>query len=108
MYEETFNDSFSNGSREELSRQMYCKNCFSYRAFYVTIADVDTGSLKSLHTLFDRYLDHVQVNFEQIVWFELFKIFLNFFFDKKMVNHFWQSIDTILEDVSVTETIIWG
>ena len=24
-----------------------------------------------------------------------------------MVNHFWRSVDAILEDVSVTETIIW-
>ena len=24
-----------------------------------------------------------------------------------MVNHFWQSVDTILEEVSVTETIVW-
>ena len=24
-----------------------------------------------------------------------------------MVNHFWQSVDAILEDVSVTEIIIW-
>ena len=28
-------------------------------------------------------------------------------FDKKMVNHFWQSVDAILEDVSVSETIVW-
>ena len=27
-------------------------------------------------------------------------------FDKKMVNHFWQSVDAILGDVSVTETIM--
>ena len=44
------------------------------------------------------------VKFEQtrMVWtiqnFELF--------DKKLVNHFGQSVDAILEDVSVTETII--
>ena len=25
-------------------------------------------------------------------------------FDKKIVNHFWQSVDAILEDISVTET----
>ena len=24
----------------------------------------------------------------------------------KMVNHFWQNVDAILEDVSVTETIV--
>ena len=28
-------------------------------------------------------------------------------FVKKMVNHFWQSVDAILEDVSVIETIVW-
>ena len=33
-------------------------------AFYVTIADADIGSLKSLHTLFDKYLDHMLVKFE--------------------------------------------
>ena len=38
---------------------------FSDRAFYVTIADVDIGSLKTLHTLFDKYLDHMLVKFEQ-------------------------------------------
>ena len=43
---------------------------FSDRAFYVPIANADIGSLKSLHTLFDRYLDHVLVKFEQnrIFW----------------------------------------
>ena len=29
------------------------------------------------------------------------------FLDKKMVYYFWQSVDVILEDVSVTETIVW-
>ena len=33
--------------------------------FYVTIADVDIGSQKSLYTLFDKYLDHMLVKFEQ-------------------------------------------
>ena len=27
--------------------------------------------------------------------------------DTNIVNHFWQSVDAILEDVSVTETIVW-
>ena len=30
-----------------------------------------------------------------------------FAFWQKMDNNFWQSVDAILEDVSVTETIIW-
>ena len=32
--------------------------------FYVTIADADIGSLKSLHTLFDMYLGYMLVKFE--------------------------------------------
>ena len=43
---------------------MYCKNWFSDRIFHVTIADADIGSLKSLHTLVDKYLDHMLVKFE--------------------------------------------
>ena len=26
---------------------------------------------------------------------------------KKRVNHFWQSVDAILEEVSMTDTIVW-
>ena len=42
------------------------------------ITDADIKSLKSLHTLFDKYLDHMLVKFEQnrmvqtIQYFELF------------------------------------
>ena len=28
-------------------------------------------------------------------------------FDKKWLTKFWQSVDAIVEDVFVTETIIW-
>ena len=48
-----------------VARKSYCKNEFSDRAFYVIIADADIGSLKSLHKLFDKYLDHMLVKFEQ-------------------------------------------
>ena len=39
-----------NGNKEEL-QQIYCKKGFSDRVFYITITDVNIGSLKSLHTL---------------------------------------------------------
>ena len=29
-------------------------------------------------------------------------------FGQKMVNHFWKSVDAILKDVSVTETMVWS
>ena len=35
------------------------------RVFYFTIADTDIASLKCLHTLFDKCLNHMLVNFEQ-------------------------------------------
>ena len=38
---------------------------FSGRAFYVTITDANIRNLKSLHTLFAKYLDHMLVEFEQ-------------------------------------------
>ena len=41
------------------------KNWFSDQAFYATIADADIGNLKSLHTLFDKYLNHMLVKFKQ-------------------------------------------
>ena len=50
---------------QQWQQQIYCKNWFSDWLFYVTIADADIGSLKSMHTLFDKYLDHMLVEFEQ-------------------------------------------
>ena len=42
-------------------------------------------------------------NLNKIVWSGLLKIWA---FWQKMVDHFWQSVDAILEDVSVTETVV--
>ena len=50
------------------------KKIFSDRVFYVTIANADIGSLKPLHSLFDKYLDHMLVKLNKIVWSELYKI----------------------------------
>ena len=38
---------------------------FSDLVLYVIITDADNKSLKSLHKLFDKYLDHILVKFEQ-------------------------------------------
>ena len=67
MYGDTleFHASISNGDMEGFQRQIYYKNWCSDRVFYVTVTDADIGSLKSLHTLFDMYLDHMLVKFEQ-------------------------------------------
>ena len=41
------------------------KKWFADRAFCVAIKDSDIGSLKSLRTLFDKYLEQILVKFEQ-------------------------------------------
>ena len=54
------------------------------KLFPATVANADIGSLKSLHTLFDKYLDHMLVNLNKIVWFKLHEI-LSFLEKKKTV-----------------------
>ena len=39
------------------------------RVFYVTIADTDTERLKSLHTSFDKYWDHMLVKNKMVILF---------------------------------------
>ena len=74
------------------------KKRFSDRVFYVTIAEADIGSLKSLHTLFDKYLDHMLVKFERknrmvrtIQNFELFDQKWLTIFDKVLMP-FWKML----------------
>ena len=78
------------------------------KLFPATIANADIGSLKSLHTLFDKYLDHMLVKFEQNRMVQITRNLELFAKKKNQVyeNHFWQSVDAILENVSVAETIV--
>ena len=39
-----------------------------------TVANADHGRLKSLHTLFGMYLDHILAKFEPTVWSEMYKL----------------------------------
>ena len=74
--------------------------------FYLTTAYADVGSLKSLHTLFGKHFDHILVKFEQNrMGRTIQKLAL---FDKhgSLFRHTHAcSIDAILEDVSMTETL---
>ena len=104
---EGFNGTFTGKKKKKKKR-------FSNRAFYVTTADVDIGSLKSLCTLFDKVFGpHA---FE--IWTKLYgpnhTIFCNFW--QEMVNNFWQSVwltifDKVLmqfwQTLVLTETIVW-
>ena len=46
------------------------------------------------------------VKFEQNRMVQTIQNF-DLFDKKKSFNHFWQSVDAILEDVSMTDTIVW-
>ena len=54
--------------------------------FYIIIADPDVGSLKSLHTVFDKYLVHMLVKFEQNCMVQTIQKFE--LFDKKWLTIF--------------------
>ena len=76
--------------------------------FRATVANAKTGSLKSLHTLFETYLVTCWWNLNQFVWFEMYK-FVSFLTKNGVFkNHFGQSVKVILQDVSEAETIVNG
>ena len=76
---------FATIARKSFKGKFYCKNRVSDQAFCVTITDSDIGGLKSLHTLFDKYLNQVLVKFEQS---RMVRNVQNFgAFCQKMVNH---------------------
>ena len=76
------------------------------KLFRATVTNTDTGSLKSLHTLFDTYLDFMLTKFEvnrmvqNVQYVELFDKIPSF---KKT---FLTNVDAILQDVSIPETIV--
>ena len=78
-----------------------------FGAWHATVANAYTGSLKSLHTFFDTYFNHMLEKFElnRMVWnVQNFKLL-----DKKKEVfwiHFWQSVDAILQEVSEAETFV--
>ena len=98
----------ANVARGNFNSKFTAKKWFSDRAFFITIADPDIGSIKSVHTLFVKHLDHILVNFEQnrtIVKSNYRKFWA---FWQKMVDHFWQRIDAILDDGFVTgKKTVW-
>ena len=60
------------------STEEFWLQIYCKNSFSVTITAADIESLKAFPTLFDKYL-----------------------------NHFWERVDAILEDVAVTKTISW-
>ena len=92
----TSNVRISNGSRESFNGKFTAKIDFPIRYFMLLFSDADVGSLKSLHILFDKYFDHMLVEFEQnrmvrtIPNFELLTKKWLFIFDK-VLTPFWKT-----------------
>ena len=83
-------------ARKNFNGKFTTKTDFFDRVFYITISDADIGCLKSLHTLFGKYLDYMLVEFEQnrmvrtIQNFELFdKKWLTIF--DQVLTQFWKT-----------------
>ena len=76
------------------------------KPFPATVANVDIGSLKSLHTFLKNVCTTCQINLNKIVWSKIYKILSCLTKNRVCKSHFWQSADAILEDVCVAETII--
>ena len=61
----TSNVSISNGNIKcPIGKSIFAVN-LTLKLFRATVSNADTGSLKSLHTLFDMYMNHMLVKFEQ-------------------------------------------
>ena len=73
--------------------------CYRYHCWWHWKPEVSPYIIWSLHTLFDKYFDPCKSYGPSHAKFCTLW--------QKMVSHFWQSVDVILEDVSVTETIVW-
>ena len=69
--------SISNGNIKYPSGKSICAVNLPLKLFPATVPNADIGGQKSLHTLFDKYLDHMLVKFEQNLWCKLHEI-LNF------------------------------
>ena len=82
-------------ARKKFNGKFTAKNWFSDRALYL-IADANIGSVKSRHALFDKYLDHMLVKFEQNCMIRTIQNFV--LFDKncltifdKVLTPFWKT-----------------
>ena len=74
------------------------------KLFPATVTNADIGSLKSLHVLFDMYLDHILVKFKQNCVVPTTR---NFELSDQKKNRFFfsKSVDAILKDVSEAEQL---
>ena len=95
-------------TRKSFNVKFTAKKWCSDRVFYVTIANADIESLKSLNT-FIILISILHDMYAGAIWTKSNgpNYIKNWNFWQKVVNHFWQSVNVILKDVSVAEAIVW-
>ena len=92
-------------ARKSFNGKFTAKIDCSDRAFYDTLADADIGQLKSLHTLFDKSLDHMLMKFEQT---RMVRTIQNFeLYDKKRLTILDKVLTPLWKTISATEKIVW-
>ena len=76
------------------------------KLYLATGSNADTGSLKSLHTLFNMYLDHMLAKFESNFMVQNVQILSLLTKTEFFKPLFLQSIDAIFQNVSGAKTIV--
>ena len=85
MYGETLD--FQCQHKYPIGKSIFAVN-LPLKLFPVTVANAGIGSLKSLHTLFDKHLDHKLVKFEQNCMVQTTRNFELFVKKPGFKNHF--------------------
>ena len=88
MFGEILDFNIRNGNiKYPIGKSIFAVN-LQLKLYPATVANAGIGSLKSLLILFDKYLAHMLVQFEQIVWSKLREILSFLTRNRVFENHF--------------------
>ena len=101
-----FNVSISNGKIKcPIGKSFFAVN-LALKLFHATVANTDTESPKSLHTFICYVFGPHAVEIWSKYGLKCTKFWIFWQKTKFFLKHFWWSVDAILQEVSVVETIV--